>query len=134
MEEEIGETDEIEGIEVEAKRGGEIDLTQGPNHVLDLIQSVIATTKRRKSVHTMTTEVEIIAETEIVETAVVIEIVAEVATEIVEIANAMIAGAEEVVHHIKRVRSVMEVLVARVQEGTRDLVVPKRAQRNLHNR
>ena len=128
MEEEIEETEETE---VEAKRGGEIDLTQGPDHVLDLSRLVIVMSKKRKSVHTMTTEVEITAETA-AETAVAIEIAAEAVIEIAETVNAMIAGVEEVVLHIKRVKSVKEVLlVAKARKGIKDPVVLKRAQRNL---
>ena len=132
VEEEIEET-ETEETEVEAKRGGEIDLIQDPNHVRDLTRVVIAMSKKRKSVHTMTTEIEIIAEIAetVAETAVVIEIAAEVATEIVETANAMIAGVEEVVHHVRRVRIVKEVLVAKAQKVIRDLIVLKRALKNL---
>lgn len=131
VEEEIEETEETE---VEAKRGGEIDLIQGPNHAPDLTRLVIVMAKKRKSVHTMMTEVEITAETA-AETAVAIEIAAEeAAIEIVEIAetvNAMIVGVEEVVLHIKRVRSVKEVLVAKARKGIKDPIVLKRAQRNL---
>ena len=132
VEEEIEEI-ETEETEVEAKRGGEIDLIQGPNHVRDLTRVVIAMSKKRKSVHTMTTEIEIIAEIAetVAETAVVIEIAAEVATEIVETANAMTAGVEEVVHHVRRVRIVKEVLVAKAQKVIRDLIVLKRALKNL---
>ena len=129
--------EEIEGIEeteVEAKIGGEIDLTLGQNHVLDLTRLVIVMAKKRKSVLTMMTEIEITAET-VVGTAEVIEIAAEVVTgvaiEIVETVNAMIAGVEEVVPLIKRVRSVKEVLVAKVLKNTRDPIVLKRAQKNL---
>ena len=129
--------EEIEGIEeteVEAKIEGEIDLTLGQNHVLDLTRLVIVMAKKRKSVLTMMTETEITAET-VVGTAEVIEIVAEVVTEvaigIVETVNAMIAGVEEVVPLIKRVRSVKEVLVAKVLKNTRDPIVLKRAQKNL---
>ena len=132
MEEEIEGTEETE---VEAKIGGEIDLTLGQNHVLDLTRLVIVMAKKRKSVLTMMTEIEITAET-VVGTAEVIEIVAEVVTEvaigIVETVNAMIAGVEEVVPLIKRVRSVKEVLVAKVLKNTRDPIVLKRAQKNLH--
>ena len=127
MEEEIEETEETE---VEAKRGGEIDLTQGPDHVLDLSRLVIVMSKKRKSVHTMTTEVEITAETA-AETAVAIEIAAEAVIEIVETVNAMIAGVEEVVPLIKRVRSAKEVLVAKARKSKRDHIVLIRAQRNL---
>ena len=131
MEEEIEGTEETE---VEAKIGGEIDLTLGQNHVLDLIRLVIVMAKKRKSVLTMMTEIEITAET-VVGTAEVIEIAAEVVTEvaigIVETVNAMIADAEEVVPLIKRVRSVKEVLVAKVLKNTRDPIVLKRAQKNL---
>ena len=131
MEEEIEGTEETE---VEAKIGGEIDLTLGQNHVLDLTRLVIVMAKKRKSVLTMMTEIEITAET-VVGTAEVIEIAAEVVTEvaieIVETVNAMIAGVEEVVHLIKRVRSVKEVLVAKVLKSTRDPIVLKRAQKNL---
>ena len=127
MEEEIEETEETE---VEAKRGGEIDLTQGPDHVLDLSRLVIVMSKKRKSVHTMTTEVEITAETA-AETAVAIEIAAEAVIEIVETVNAMIAGVEEVVPLIKRVRSAKEVLVAKARKNKRDHKVLIRAQRNL---
>ena len=132
VEEEIEEI-ETEETEVEAKRGGEIDLIQGPNHVRDLTRVVIAMSKKRKSVHTMTTEIGIIAEIAetVAETAVVIEIAAEVATEIVETANAMTAGVEEVVHHVRRVRIVKEVLVAKAQKVIRDLIVLKRALKNL---
>ena len=132
MEEEIEGTEETE---VEAKIGGEIDLTLGQNHVLDLTRLVIVMAKKRKSVLTMMTEIEITAET-VVGTAEVIEIAAEVVTgvaiEIVETVNAMIAGVEEVVPLIKRVRSVKEVLVAKVLKSTRDPIVLKRAQKNLH--
>lgn len=131
MEEEIEGTEETE---VEAKIGGEIDLTLGQNHVLDLTRLVIVMAKKRKSVLTMMTEIEITAET-VVGTAEVIEIAAEVVTEvaigIVETVNAMIADAEEVVPLIKRVRSVKEVLVAKVLKNTRDPIVLKRAQKNL---
>ena len=131
MEEEIEGTEETE---VEAKTGGEIDLTLGPNHVPDLIRLVIVMAKKRKSVHTMMTEIETIAEI-VVGTAEVIEIAAEVVTEVaignVETVNAMIAGVEEVVPLIKRVRSVKEVLVAKVLKNTRDPIVLKRAQKNL---
>ena len=131
MEEEIEGTEETE---VEAKTGGEIDLTLGQNHVLDLIRLVIVMAKKRKSVHTMMTEIETIAEI-VVGTAEVIEIAAEVVTEVaignVETVNAMIAGVEEVVPLIKRVRSVKEVLVAKVLKNTRDPIVLKRAQKNL---
>ena len=131
MEEEIEGTEETE---VEAKIGGEIDLTLGQNHVLDLIRLVIVMAKKRKSVLTMMTEIEITAET-VVGTAEVIEIAAEVVTEVaIEIAetvNAMIVGVEEVVPLIKRVRSVKEVLVAKVLKNTRDPIVLKRAQKNL---
>ena len=131
MEEEIEETEETE---VEAKRGGEIDLIQGPNHVPDLTRLVIVMAKKRKSVHTMMTEVEITTETA-AETAVAIEIAAEEAAigivEIVETVNAMIVGVEEVVLHIKRVRSVKEVLVAKARKGIKDPIVLKRALRNL---
>ena len=131
MEEEIEGTEETE---VEAKIGGEIDLTLGQNHVLDLTRLVIVMAKKRKSVLTMMTEIEITAET-VVGTAEVIEIAAEVVTEvaieIVETVNAMIAGVEEVVPLIKRVRSVKEVLVAKVLKNTRDPIVLKRAQKNL---
>ena len=128
------EIEETEGTEVEAKREGEIDLTLGPNHVLDLIRLVIVMAKKRKSVLIMMTEIETIAEI-VVGTAEVIEIATEVVTEvvieIVEIADAMIAGVEEVVPLIKRVRSVKEVLVAKALKNTRDPIVLKRAQKNL---
>ena len=131
MEEEIEGTEETE---VEAKIGGEIDLTLGQNHVLDLTRLVIVMAKKRKSVLTMMTEIETIAEI-VVGTAEVIEIAAEAVTEvvieIVETADAMIAGVEEVVPLIKRVRSVKEVLVAKVLKNTRDPIVLKRAQKNL---
>ena len=131
MEEEIEET---EGTEAEAKREGEIDLTLGPNHVLDLIRLVIVMAKKRKSVHTMMIEIETIAEI-VVGIAEVIEIAAEVVTEvvieIVETADAMIAGVEEVVPLIKRVRSAKEVLVAKARKSKRDHKVLIRAQRNL---
>ena len=131
MEEEIEETEETE---VEAKRGGEIDRTLGPNHVPDLTLLVIVMAKKRKSVHTMMIEIETIAEI-VVGIAEVIEIAAEVVTEvvieIVETADAMIAGVEEVVPLIKRVRSAKEVLVAKARKSKRDHKVLIRAQRNL---
>ena len=132
VEEEIEET-ETEEIEVEAKREEGIDRIQDQNHVPDLTRVVIEMSKKRKSVHTMTTEIEIIAGTAetVVETAVVIEIAVETAAEIVETANAMIAGVEEVVHHVRRVRIVKEVLVAKAQKVIRDLIVLKRALKNL---
>ena len=128
------EIEETEGTEAEAKREGEIDLTLGPNHVPDLTLLVIVMAKKRKSVHTMMTEIETIAEI-VVGIAEVIEIAAEVVTEvvieIVETADAMIAGVEEVVPLIKRVRSAKEVLVAKARKSKRDHKVLIRAQRNL---
>ena len=127
---EVGE--EIAEIEVEARNAEDADLTLGPNLALDLIHPVNAMAKKRENVHIMTIGEVMTA----VETVVVaIEIVAEVVTEtvgIAEIVGAMIVDIEEAVHPAKRARNVKEAVAVKVPEVKRDLEVVTRALKNLH--
>ena len=127
---EVGE--EIAEIEVEARNAEDADLTLGPNLALDLIHPVNAMAKKRENVHIMTIGEVMTA----VETVVVaIEIVAEVVTEtvgIAEIVGAMIVDIEEAVHPAKRVKNVKEAVEVKVPEVKRDLEVVTRALKNLH--
>ena len=127
---EVGE--EIAEIEVEARNAEDADLTLGPNLVLDLIHPVNAMAKKRENVHN-TTIGEVMTAVEIV--VVAIEIVAEVVTEtvgIAEIVGAMIVDIEEAVHPAKRVKNVKEAVAVKVPEVKRDLEVVTRALKNLH--
>ena len=97
-------------IEVGAKNAEDADLIQGPNLALDLIHPVNAMAKKRETVHN-TTIGEVMTAVETV--VVAIEIVAEVVTEtvgIAEIVGAMIVDIEEAVHPAKRVKNVKEAV------------------------
>ena len=127
---EVGE--EIAEIEVEARNAEDADLILGPNLVLDLIHPVNAMAKKRENVHN-TTIGEVMTAVETV--VVAIEIVAEVVTEtvgIAEIVGAMIVDIEEAVHPAKRVKNVKEAVAVKVPEVKRDLEVVTRALKNLH--
>ena len=127
---EVGE--EIVEIEVGAKNAEDADLTLGQNLVLDLIHPVNAMAKKRENVHN-TTIGEVMTAVETV--VVAIEIVAEVVTEtvgIAEIVGAMIVDIEEAVHPAKRVKNVKEAVAVKVLEVKRDLEVVTRALKNLH--
>ena len=127
---EVGE--EIAEIEVEARNAEDADLILGPNLALDLIHLVNAMAKKRENVHN-TTIGEVMTAVETV--VVAIEIVAEVVTEtvgIAEIVGAMIVDIEEAVHPAKRVKNVKEAVAVRVPEVKKDLEVVTRALKNLH--
>ena len=127
---EVGE--EIAEIEVEARNAEDADLILGPNLALDLIHPVNAMAKKRENVHN-TTIGEVMTAVETV--VVAIEIVAEVVTEtvgIAEIVGAMIVDIEEAVHPAKRVKNVKEAVAVKVLEVKRDLEVVTRALKNLH--
>ena len=126
---EIGEEDEIAGIEAGAKSA------EGEGHIQDqglpdqdpaLLE--IGTSKTRENVPITTTETE--GTTTETGGTVAMTGAAEAETGIAGTADATIAGVEEVAHPARRAKS-RGVRVAKAQRATKDLRVEKRAQRGL---